>query len=199
MLISREVLDRIAAGEVDLAFRYWSQPTVKVGTQLRTAVGVVSVDAVEVVDPAEITEEDVRRSGAPSRDAVLSRRRGDPDLPDDRVLYRIRLHLAGPDPRVALRERADLDADEVAEIAARLQRLDRASKHGSWTRATLELIEAHPTTRAADLAAGAGRPKDRFKTDVRKLKNLGLTESLEIGYRLSPRGQAYLAAVREGS
>jgi hypothetical protein len=33
-----------------------------------------------------------------------------------------------------------------------------------------------------------------FKIDVRKLKNLGLTESLDIGYRLSPRGRAYLAA-----
>jgi hypothetical protein len=28
---------------------------------------------------------------------------------------------------------------------------------------------------------------------VRKLKALGLTESLEVGYRLSPRGRAYLA------
>jgi hypothetical protein len=31
-----------------------------------------------------------------------------------------------------------------------------------------------------------------FKTDVRKLKGLGLTESLEVGYRLPPRGQAWL-------
>lgn len=32
-----------------------------------------------------------------------------------------------------------------------------------------------------------------FKTHVRKLKALGLTESLEVGYRLSPRGEAVLA------
>ena len=31
-----------------------------------------------------------------------------------------------------------------------------------------------------------------FKRDVRKLKELGLTESLEIGYRLSPRGVAFM-------
>jgi hypothetical protein len=31
-----------------------------------------------------------------------------------------------------------------------------------------------------------------FKRDVRKLKELGLTESLEVGYRLSPRGAALL-------
>ena len=29
-----------------------------------------------------------------------------------------------------------------------------------------------------------------------KLKNLGLTESLEVGYRLSPRGRAYLEGER---
>jgi hypothetical protein len=31
-----------------------------------------------------------------------------------------------------------------------------------------------------------------FKLRVRKLKELGLTESLEVGYRLSPRGKAVL-------
>lgn len=55
---------------------------------------------------------------------------------------------------------------------------------------TLALIEAAPATRAADLAAGVGRDTPSFKRDVRKLKELGLTESLEVGYRLSPRGQA---------
>ena len=37
-----------------------------------------------------------------------------------------------------------------------------------------------------------GREKPPFKRDVRKLKELGLTESLERGYRLSPRGRAVL-------
>jgi biotin operon repressor len=46
--------------------------------------------------------------------------------------------------------------------------------------------------RAADLAAGLGRERAAFKADVRKLKELGLTESLEVGYRLSPRGRALL-------
>jgi hypothetical protein len=34
-----------------------------------------------------------------------------------------------------------------------------------------------------------------FKADVRKLKELGLTESLEVGYRLSPRGRAVLGFI----
>ena len=37
-----------------------------------------------------------------------------------------------------------------------------------------------------------GRERLAFKADVRKLKNLGLTLSHEVGYSLSPRGQAYL-------
>ena len=55
----------------------------------------------------------------------------------------------------------------------------------------LGLIADRPGTRAPDLAASLGRETARFKADVRKLKELGLTESLEVGYRLSPRGRAY--------
>ena len=43
-----------------------------------------------------------------------------------------------------------------------------------------------------DLAAEVGRERDPFKIDVRKLKNLGLTRSYDVGYDLSPRGAAYL-------
>jgi transposase len=47
-------------------------------------------------------------------------------------------------------------------------------------------------------AAGTAEHRERhpFKADVRKLKELGLTESLEVGYRLSPRGRALLAPPR---
>ena len=69
---------------------------------------------------------------------------------------------------------------------ARLARLDRASSHGAWTTEVLQTIAARPAVRAADLAAGFGRETQPFKLDVRKLKNLGLTLSLEVGYRLSP-------------
>ena len=57
----------------------------------------------------------------------------------------------------------------------------------------LALIAERPAVRAGDLAESLGRERLSFKADVRKLKNLGLTLSLEIGYRLSPRGEAYLA------
>jgi hypothetical protein len=47
--------------------------------------------------------------------------------------------------------------------------------------------------RAGDLADDLGRERLDVKLDVRKLKALGLTISLGVGYRLSPRGEAYLA------
>ena len=47
-------------------------------------------------------------------------------------------------------------------------------------------------TAAPDLAAELGRETQKFKADVRKLKSLGLTISLEVGYELSPRGRVVL-------
>jgi hypothetical protein len=73
--------------------------------------------------------------------------------------------------------------------------MDR-SRGERWTRRLLELIADRPETLAAELAASVGMEKLPFKRDVRKLKELGLTESLLVGYRLSPRGRAYLKAAR---
>ena len=85
-------------------------------------------------------------------------------------------------------------ADDIADLDRRLARLDTRSPYGAWTRTTLDAIDARPGTRAGDLAASFGREIAPFKLDVRKLKNLGLTISLLTGYRLSPRGIAYLRA-----
>ena len=61
-----------------------------------------------------------------------------------------------------------------------------------WTRQYLEMIGANEAVRAPDLAARVGLDVPRFKRRVRQLKGLGLTISLDVGYRLSPRGRAFL-------
>jgi hypothetical protein len=186
MLFRQVDLAAIAAGEITVAFRRWKRPMAKAGGTQTTPVGVLAFDSVERVD--EITPADARRAGHRDPEAawaMLRRREGD--------LYRIEFRLAGPDPRIALRAADALTEDDRADIAARLARLDRASTHGPWTEATLRAIADAPGTRAADLAERFGRERLPFKADVRKLKALGLTESLEVGYRLSPRGRAYLA------
>ena len=78
------------------------------------------------------------------------------------------------------------------ELDAALARLDKASRSGPWTAGVLELIAKRPATLAEELAASRGEERLSFKRRVRQLKELGLTESLETGYRLSPRGRAYL-------
>jgi hypothetical protein len=188
MLFRQDVLRRIAEGEVTLAFRRWRRPTVKAGGTLRTRVGVLAIDSVEPVDEDRVTDADARRAGASDREALLA------GLRADGALYRVEFRLAGPDPRIALRERSHISPAERAEIDARLARLDAASRHGPWTATVLGLIAEQPGTRAPDLAALLGRETAPFKADVRKLKELGLTESLLVGYRLSPRGRAYLSA-----
>ena len=188
MLFPLTTLRAIEAGEVTLAFRRWRRPTVRAGGTLRTRVGVLAIESVEPVAEQAITDADARRAGAAGRDELIA------GLRPEGTLYRIEFRLAGPDPRIALRERADMDAGERAVIDARLARLDAASRHGPWTARVLELIARRPATRAPDLAAELGRETAPFKADVRKLKELGLTESLERGYRLSPRGRAYVGS-----
>ena len=195
MLIPAAIARGVADGSVTLAFRRWAEPRVRVGSTFRTAAGVLRVDAVTPVDPAAITDEDARASGVAKADTVRRRLRPDESL----TTYRVQLSWAGPDPRVALRADAELSDDDVRGIDVRLDRLDRASSHGPWTMAVLDVIRRRPATRAADLAAEEfGRERDPFKIDVRKLKNLGLTHSLEVGYELSPRGEEYLRRTTRG-
>ena len=104
-----------------------------------------------------------------------------------------------------MREQAALTEEDVAELTRRLARLDRASTHGPWTDAVLRLIAERPAVRAGDLAESLGRERLAFKADVRKLKALGLTESLEVGVpACHPEARAWLvndlpAADRDGS
>jgi hypothetical protein len=178
----------LADGSVTLAFRRWKRPTVKAGGRLTTPAGVLAIDELEVIEEDAITDADARRSGFVDRAALFDELAG-----RDGELYRIAFHRTGEDPRLALREQAALTEDDTAELTRRLARLDASSTHGPWTEAVLRLIDERPGVRAGDLAETLGRERLAFKADVRKLKALGLTESLEVGYRLSPRGEAWLA------
>lgn len=187
MLLEQAFLDALVAGAVDLAFRRWPVARVKVGTRMRTSHGLVEVLAVDERRPSEITAAEAKRAGEPSLEVLLRRLEK-----RDGTVFRIRLRHAGDDPRIALRDNAEIDDDELATIRARLDRFDAASRHGAWTRPTLRLIAERPAVLAAVLAETLGRELQPFKRDVRKLKELGLTESLEVGYRLSPRGRVVL-------
>lgn len=191
MLFQQRFLDGLRNGSITLAFRRWRRPSVRGGGTLLTPVGQLSIVSVAEVALSEISEKDARRAGHASLAALrreLHRRA-------EGRIYKIELGALRTDPRLTLRESAMLSEEEQRHLLNRLARLDAHASQGPWTLRTLQLIGSHPGVRAADLWRLAGQEKDRFKLNVRKLKNLGLTESLEIGYRLSPRGIAWLGTI----
>jgi hypothetical protein len=189
VLLPARLWEPIRAGTVTLAFRSWRRPTVVVGGTLTTAAGVLGIDEVTPIEVGDIHEADALAAGSSSLDELTGWLRVEPG----RQLYRIRFHRVGDDPRLALREDDRLDAEARSDIDRRLASWDRRSPTGPWTRATLDLIAASPGVVAGELAERLGSERDPFKRRVRQLKGLGLTESLAVGYRLSPRGEAYLA------
>lgn len=188
MLFNAATLDGLLAGTVSATYRRWSSPRARPGSRFTTRAGVVEVRAVTEVDEAALTETDAAQAGFASRAALL---RWTATNGSGR-LYRIELTLAGPDPRVALREADDLSPADLDALAARLGRMDRAASD-PWTHAVLRQIQLRPGTVSTELAAEVDLPRDYYKIRVRRLKALGLTESLDVGYRLSPRGRTYLA------
>lgn len=191
MLFKTATLEGIRDGNITLAFRRWPKPRVKDGSEIRTALGVVAITGIKPVEAQAISEADARKAGYGTKAQLLA----ELEKFGSGSVYRIGLRLAGQDPRVALREKA-FTAEDAATITQRLERLDKASKDGPWTRTVLALIARQPAVRAADLAGELGWETQYFKIRVRKLKELGLTESLDVGYRASPRGTAYLKSFK---
>ncbi|MFN3868096.1 MAG: hypothetical protein ACK4MF_03405 [Hyphomicrobiaceae bacterium] len=113
-------------------------------------------------------------------------------------LYRIAFRLKDEDPRAALSDSADLGMETAAEIRETLRRLDRRASGSAWTDTWLRLVRANPGVPAAKLAGLAGDETAPFKRRMRQLKELGLTQSLEVGYRLSPRGERFLDCLASG-
>jgi hypothetical protein len=193
VLFSADAWPGLADGSITLTFRAWTKPQAKVGGRYR--VGGMLLEATDVtrVTVASIDDEDARRAGG--ADAASIHQRLQVDDPDQ-LVWRVELRLVGADDRIERRNHDDLSTDEVADLRARLDRFDRRSPDGAWTRKTLLLIEKYPGVVSAALARHAEQERPLFKLNVRKLKELGLTESLDIGYRLSPRGEAVVRALR---
>lgn len=188
MLFRAQAWDGLRDGTITVAVRRWKRPTVKAGGTLLTPAGQLAIDAVEPIADADLTEQDARAAGAGSLDALIA------DLPPpaaDRRLYRVRFHRAGDDPRAARREDADLSEADVLDLARRLDRSDARSAGGAWTRQVLALLAEAPAEPSWLLCGRVAMDQPTFKRRVRVLKDLGLTESLGRGYRLSPRGRRF--------
>jgi hypothetical protein len=189
MLFHTRFHDPIRKGEITLTFRRWRAPQAKVGGRYRLhTYGVIEATSVETITRQQIAVADARRAGFDSPSALvadLDKSAGD--------LFRIEFRYLGdlPDERAILAAVGELTQEDREEIEARLAKMDGGGR-GAWTRDFLRLIDENEGVRAADLAERLARDTVRFKADVRRLKSMGLTESLDVGYRLSPRGKAVL-------
>jgi len=188
-MFTQDAVPGLADGTITVTFRHWKRPQAKVGGRFHKGDLWFVVDTVDVVPVTSITRADARRAGEQDVAGVLQRlRHPDPEAEVFRVSFH-RIEPAGPPA-----DTADLTADDVAEITRRLDRLDAAGPAGAWTRPTLALIGTQPGVVSTTLAEVLGRERFALKTDIRKLKGLGLTLSREVGYELSPRGRAFLDA-----
>jgi len=187
--------DGIHSGAIVLAFRRWKRSQVVAGHRYRTGIDMVEVEAVDVVEPSSVDAAQAHEAGYGGVAELLADLRGDPALP----VYRVRLRrIDEPDPRDELARSASLTEAHVAAITARLARMDKASGRGPWTSAVLTLIGDRPGVVSTDLAEVIGWERQDFKLHVRRLKELGLTVSLRVGYQLSPRGESYLKYLQSG-
>ncbi len=196
LLFQKRFHEGLVSGAVTVTFRRWDKPHVRVGGRYRChPIGVLEVDRVDRVRVKAITDTDAKASGFASRSELVDyiRSARDEVLTDDTELFRIALHHGGDGDRVEVALDDALTPDEAASIAEKLARMDGDEP---WTKKTLALIEKHPRVAASQLAAKLGRETLPFKVDVRKLKKLGLTQSFEVGYEISPRGRAYLELAR---
>jgi hypothetical protein len=201
MLLPKPIAEGVRDGTVTLAFRRWEEPRVRVGGTQLTAAGLVAFDAVDEIDNlAAISDAEARSAGCRDADDLRRRlvpgpgRRGPRGSKGGDHVYRIRLRYAGVDPRLSLRDTVP-DDDDLARLVAAVARLDAGRRSGPWTREILEWIAANPGVVSTELATLLGRELLPMKADIRRLKALGLTISLRVGYQLSARGLAYLDAL----
>lgn len=188
MIFRSEFLKLIKQGKIKIAYRRWTKMSVKVGGTLKTPIGVLKFSKIEPVDEKKLDLKKAKAAGYESLEALHK----DLNFKKEGTVYKLNFKLIGEDPRLALRE----ITDKLDKVFASLERLDRASIEGPWTKKTLKLLEKYPAIGARILAAKIDFDMMKFKLNVRKLKNLGLTISLGTGYKLSPRGKAVLKKLK---
>lgn len=182
----------IRDGNTTLQFRRWTRPSVKQGTLLKTAIGQIEIQRIDIVKEHDISENDSRNAGFDSREALLKAL----TKSDEGEIYKIAVRYHSEDPRIKLRNDTALTDEKFAILIKKLQRFDSASKEGPWTRETLNIIDKYPSVVSTELARHLGRERMWLKLNIRKLKNLGLTISHDVGYEISPLGKEVLRLLK---
>lgn len=186
-------LEGIKSGNISLAFRKWKKPAIKNGSLLKTEFGQIEIGDVTLIRIDQITERDAANAGFRKKDDLLKLLNSVPDGD----IYKMSVRYHSEDPRIKLRSQSKLSEAEFSVLKDKLDRFDKYSKEGDWTLDTLSSIEKFPLLRAEDLAKKMKREKPWLKINIRKLKNLGLTISHNLGYTLSPLGEEFLRRTKK--
>ena len=198
LLFTKRFHAGLVDGSVTVTFRRWDKPHVKTGGRYRChPIGVLEVIAIEQMQVKDIGDEDARAAGFEARTELvvfMETAKKEAKLTPATLVYRVALKHGGDGDHVEIALHDQLTPEDVKAIAAKLARMDATE---AWTKQTLALIDKHPRVAASQLALMIERETLPFKVDVRKLKKLGLTQSFEVGYEISPRGRAYLAATKK--
>ena len=200
LLFQKRFWPGLTGGAITLTFRRWQKPLVRPGGRYRChPIGVLEVDAIDRIRLADIDESEARLAGF---EALIDLHghlatAAEAPLTPETMIFRVTLHHGGDGDRVASALDEKLTTLDLETIREKLAQLDSRSPIGPFTAKTLALISRRPRIAASQLAKTLNRDKAEFKTDVVKLKRLGLTQSFEVGYEISPRGRAYLTAIRK--
>ena len=179
----------IKSGEITLAFRKWQKVSVKSGSLLHTSVGLLEIGKIEAVNENDITDKEAVQAGFTEKKQLLKSFIQN----STGTIFKISVRYHSADPRIKLREQTGLSEQQFEELKARLERLDLYSKQGHWTEKILLMIKDNPNLHAIGIAKLTGFEKEWLKLNIRKLKNLGLTISHNVGYEVSPLGSKYLS------
>ena len=184
MLFSKQFKAGIRAGSITRTYRIWKRPQAKAGRRYNLAPdGIIEVTGISRIQLDFVSDKDARAAGFADAAAL----REYLNRPEDAEAYRVDFTYQGSG-LVRQPSRNRLTDEDLPTYVIKLSRMDARST-APWTAAALGLIRAQPATRAGDLAPLLGWDTATFKRQIRKLKALGLTISLEVGYRLSPRGE----------
>ncbi len=194
MLFKEIHLSGIKSGKISLAFRKWQKASVKTGSLLHTSVGLVEIRKIETVNENDITDKDALNAGYADKNQLLKSFTHN----STGTIFKISVSYHSADPRIKLREQTELSAQQFTNLKKKLERLDNHSKQGHWTIKVLLTIKDNPNLHAIGIAKLTGFEKEWLKLNIRKLKNLGLTISHNVGYELSPLGEHFIGKLKAG-
>jgi len=92
-MFSRELRERVAAGDITVSIRLWSRPKVKSGGRYASHGFEIEVDSVELLPFSAVTAEDVARSGERDRETLRQRAAHAGPIDDDTLVYRVEFHV----------------------------------------------------------------------------------------------------------